>query len=105
MLVLKKYVQNRGQLEGCVAQGWGTQEIVEFTVDYIDLKEIGYPLSRHEGRLKGKWMLGHSIVRSNDYVLFTQVHFIFLQQSIIVDPYVNMHVQLLWSTNSTKSED
>ena len=88
-----------------MAHGWGMEEVVEFAINYIDLKAIGKPISYHEGRIKGKGMLLHSTVYSNDYVSFIQAHFIVLQQSIIVGPYVNMHVQMLRSTNPTKSED
>ena len=36
-------------------KGYGTEEVIEFCVDYIDdLKPIGVPLSRHEGRLGGR---------------------------------------------------
>ena len=59
MSVLKKYVRNRSRLEGCIAKGYGTEEITEFCVDFIDnLNPIGVPMSIHEGRLKGKDILG-----------------------------------------------
>jgi hypothetical protein len=37
MTVLKKYVHNRSHLEGCMVQGWATEEVIEFAVDYMDL--------------------------------------------------------------------
>ena len=53
MSVLKKYVRNRSRPEGCIAKGYGTEEVIEFCVDFIDdLNSIGVPMSRHEGRLK-----------------------------------------------------
>ena len=59
MSVLKKYVRNRSRPEGCIAKGYGTEEVIEFYVDFIDdLIPIGVPMSRHEGRLKGKGILG-----------------------------------------------
>jgi hypothetical protein len=59
MGVLKKYVHNRARLEGSISKGYGTEEVIEFYVDFIpDLKSIGVPESRHEGRLSGKGMLG-----------------------------------------------
>ena len=58
MAVLKKYVRNRSRQEGCIAKGYGTEEVIEFCVDFIDdLNPIGDPMSRHEGRLKGKGTL------------------------------------------------
>ncbi|WVZ50945.1 hypothetical protein U9M48_002148 [Paspalum notatum var. saurae] len=51
MVVLKKYVRNRSRPEGCIAKGYETEEVIEFCTDYIDeLKPIGVPLSRYEGR-------------------------------------------------------
>ena len=36
MAVLKKYVRNHSRLEGCIAKGYGIEEIIEFCVDFID---------------------------------------------------------------------
>ena len=59
MAVLKKYVRNRSRLEGWIAKGYVTEEVIKFCVDFIDdLSPIGVPMSRHEGRLKGKVTLG-----------------------------------------------
>ena len=66
MGVLKKYVHNRAPPEGSIAKGYGTEEVIEFCVDFIpDLDPIGVPESRHEGRLSGKGTLGkkHILVR------------------------------------------
>ena len=50
MAVLKKYVHNRSRPEGCIAKGYGKEEVIEFCVDFIvDLSPIGVPMSRHEG--------------------------------------------------------
>jgi hypothetical protein len=37
MTNLKKYVHNRSRPEGCMVQGWTTEEVIEFHVDYMDL--------------------------------------------------------------------
>ena len=59
MSVLKKYVRKCSSPEGCIAKSYGTEEVIEFCVDYIDdLRPIGVPVSRHEGRLSGKGTLG-----------------------------------------------
>jgi hypothetical protein len=43
---LKKYVHNRARLEGSISKGYGTEEVIEFYVDFIpDLKPIGVPKS------------------------------------------------------------
>jgi hypothetical protein len=79
MTVLKKYVRNLSHLKGCMVQGWATEEVIKFIVDYIDLQVIGKPISRHEGCLSGKETRGHTTFNVNDYVTYTQVHFTVLQ--------------------------
>jgi hypothetical protein len=94
MIVLKKYVCNQGRPEGCMVQGWATKEVIEFTVDYMDLQAIGKPISSYEEHLSRKGTRGHTTFNVN-YVTYTQAHFIVIQQSILVVPYVRMHVQML----------
>jgi hypothetical protein len=65
---------------------------------------ISKPISRHEGHLSGKGTWGHTTFNV-DYVTYTQAHFIVLQQSVPVTPYVSLHVQILWSRNLKKSKD
>jgi hypothetical protein len=50
----KKYVRNRAHPEGSIAKGYVVEEVIEFCVDFIELSPIGLPVSRHEGRLRGK---------------------------------------------------
>jgi hypothetical protein len=79
MTVLKKYVRNLSHPKGCMVQGWATEEVIKFVVDYMDLQVIGKPISRHEGCLSGKETRGHTTFNVNDYVTYTQVHFTVLQ--------------------------
>ena len=52
MGVLKKCVRNHARPEGSIASAYGTEEVIDFCVDFIDdLKPIGVPESRYEGRL------------------------------------------------------
>ncbi|KAK1611870.1 hypothetical protein QYE76_035543 [Lolium multiflorum] len=49
MGVLKKYVHNLARPEGSISKGYGTEEVIEFCVDFLpDLKPIGVPESRYE---------------------------------------------------------
>ena len=42
-------------VQTCALPIYGTEEVIEFCVDFIpDLKPIGVPESRYEGRLRGK---------------------------------------------------
>ena len=105
MGVLKKYVNQRARPEGSIAKGYGTEEVIEFCVDYIpDLEPIGVPESRHEGRLSGKGTLGKKayIGTGDDY--FNKAHYTVLQNSSVVDPYVEVHKKFLRSQFSGKNE-
>ena len=66
MGVLKKYVHNRARPEGSISKGH-ENEVIEFCVDFIpNLKPVGLPQSRHEGRLSGKGMLGPKSIICRD---------------------------------------
>ena len=82
--------------EGSIAKGYGTEEVIEFCVDFIpDLDSIGVPKSRHEGRLSEKGTLGRKtyIGMEDDY--FNKAHYTVLQNSSLVDPYIETHKDLL----------
>ena len=65
MGVLKKYVHSHSRPEGSIAQGYGTEKVIVFCVDFIiDLDPIGIPELRHEGRLSGKGTLGKKTYNS-----------------------------------------
>ena len=73
MAVLKKYVHNHARPEGSIAKGYGTEEVIEFCVDFIDnLSLIGVPVSCHEGRLKGKGTLGRKARMDIDEDIFVK---------------------------------
>ena len=105
MVVLKKYVQNHSRPEGCIAKGYGTEEAIEFCVDFIDeLSSIGFPISRYDGRLKGKGTLGK---KSNMHIPESEIHranFTVLQNSSLVTPYMDEHMNIVRSENIGKSE-
>ena len=105
MAVLKKYVRNRSRPEGCIAKGYGTEEVIEFCVDFIDdFNPIGVHMSRHEGRLKGKGILGK---KSNMHIPESEIrkaNFIVLQNSSLVAPYMDEHMNIVRSENPSKPE-
>ena len=98
MGVLKKCVCNRAHPEGSIAIAYETEEVVDFCVDFIDdLKPIGVPESRYEGRLTGKGILGKKSYVCTDDFSFKKAHYTVLQQSSLVDPYIEEHKQILLS--------
>jgi hypothetical protein len=55
LAVLKAYVWNHAHPEGCIIEGYTTEEVVECRTDYIkEGKWIGLPIPLHEGRLRGR---------------------------------------------------
>jgi hypothetical protein len=105
MSVLKKYVLNKARPEGSIAKGYGTEEVIEFCVDFIDsINAIGVPVPRHEGRLRGKGTIGRHASLSNDTDLFDKAHLAVLQQSSLVAPYIEKHKNLILSQYPTKSD-
>ena len=106
MAVLKKYIGNRSRQEGCITKGYGTEEVIEFCVDFIDdLNSIGVPMSRrHEGRLKRKGTLGK---KSNMQIPESEIrkaNFTVLLNSTLVAPYMDEHMNIVRFENPQKSE-
>ncbi len=105
MGVLKKYVHNRARPEASIAKGYGTEEVIEFCVEFIeDLRPIGVPESRYEGRLRGKGTLGRKAIMMVDNNLFHKAHFTVLQQSSLVAPYIEENLALVRARNIGKSD-
>nr|CAE02388.2 OSJNBb0080H08.15 [Oryza sativa Japonica Group] len=105
MGVLKKYVRNRACPEASIAKGYGTEEVIEFCVEFIeDLRPIGVPESRHEGRLREKGTLGRKAIMTVDNNLFRKAHFTVLQHSSLVAPYIEEHLALVRARNIGKSD-
>nr|DAA02097.1 TPA_exp: transposase [Oryza sativa] len=103
--VLKKYVRNRARPEASIAKGYGTEEVIEFCVKFIEnLRPIRVPESRHEGRLRGKGTLGRKAIMTVDNNLFRKAHFTVLQQSSLVAPYIEEHLALVHARNIGKSD-
>ena len=76
-----------------------------FCVDFIDgLNPTGVPMSRHEGRLKGKGTLGN---KSNMQISKSEIrkaNFTVLQNSTLVAPYMDEHMNIVRFENPQKSE-
>jgi hypothetical protein len=105
MGVLMKYVHNHARPEGSISKGYVTKEVIEFCVDFIpDLKPIGVPESRHEGRLGGKGTLGKKTTYSMDGHSFTQAHYTVLHNSTLVAPYIEEHKNIIRSQNPGKPD-
>ena len=98
MGVLKKCVRNWTRPEGSIASAYETVEVIDFCVDFInDLKPVGVPELRYEGTLNGKGTLGKKLYVYTDDFSFKKAHYAVLQQSSLVDPYIEEHKKILLS--------
>jgi hypothetical protein len=74
--VLKAYMRNRAHLEGCIMQGYTTEEVVECCMDYVkDGKRIGLPIPLHDGRLRGRGRMVQKTFIDGEYNLVSEAHF------------------------------
>src|SRR5438128_11690598 len=102
MAVLKRYVRNRANPEGCMIQGYHTEEVVGSCTDYIDgTQQLGVPASVHEGQLCGRGRVGRETWNN----LLAEVHANILQQLQIVVLYATKHIEELRMDNEDKQEE
>jgi hypothetical protein len=103
--VLKKYVCNCARPEGSIAKGYGTEEVIEFCVDFVpDLNPIGFRQSSHEGRLSGKGMIRNKSIICRDDHYLTQAYCTVLQNSLLVFLCSEEHKNIVHSQKPGQSE-
>ena len=69
MAILKCYVRNRANPEGCMIQGYHTKEVVGSCTDYIDgTEQLGVPASLNEGQLCGRGRVGRKHETTKDII-------------------------------------
>jgi hypothetical protein len=96
LTVLKAYVRNRAHPEGCIIEGYTTEEVVECCTDYVKVgKWIALPIPLHEGRLRGRGRMGQKTFVDRDYSSVSEAHFSVLQQLTIVGSYIDEHLSEL----------
>ena len=106
MFVLKKFVRTHAHPEGSMIEGYTTEEIVECCADYIkDGTSIGLPVSRHEGRLSGKGTKGRKSFMDHEYKRVDHAHFTVLQNTEMMVPYFEKHVNEVARNNPDFSEE
>ena len=69
-----------------------------------DIKRVGVPESRHEGRLRGKGTIGEKSIIVDNHVSFRQAQFAILQQAEGVMPYIDEHMQSLQTLYPSRSQ-
>ena len=95
MGILKHYVRNRARPEGSIVEGYVTEEVVEFYIDYMArLDPIGVPRSVHEGKLTGYGTTGRIKVTPTA-IQYDQAHFTVMKHMEEVTPYMEEHIGVL----------
>jgi hypothetical protein len=102
--ILKSFVRNRAYPEGSMVQGYCTEEVMEWVLNYADPSNpIGISKSHHEVRLTGKGTFEKKVITSDPH-LFRYTHFHVLQQIFIVSEYMNGHKEVLLRDNPRCNE-
>lgn len=103
MGILKDKAKNRARPEGSIINGILAEEASNFCAVFLEMaKEIGVPVSRHEGRLQGKGTIGRKVVVPTPE-RFEKAHRYVIQNLSEVHPYVEKHLEILKRKNSKMS--
>ena len=104
MSTLNRYAKRWVRLEGSMAQCYSTEEVVDWCLSYIDpTNPIGISKSRYEGRLAGRGCLREKKI-TLDADAFERAHFLVLQHTAEVEPYIEEHMEMLRQQNSDRGE-
>ncbi|RVW67969.1 hypothetical protein CK203_064202 [Vitis vinifera] len=97
MKVLKGYVRNHNRPEGCIAECYLAEEAVEFCTEYLSgTHAIGIPKSNNYDNKFGRPITGgHST--NIDHKSWLQAHHYVLENTTIVQPYIEEHMNWLKS--------
>ncbi|XP_076931394.1 uncharacterized protein LOC143596521 [Bidens hawaiensis] len=104
MGVLKGHVRNRNRPEGSIIEGYTSEEVIDFCKGYMEgVDSVGVPKTRHSGRLEGHAVVGLKAIIPNREDVQTG-HLVVLKHMACLAPYVNEHMEMLWSTNPNKDD-
>ena len=89
--ILKHFCRNWNHPEASILQGYTAEVVVEFCTEYMKQRHIGLPLSRNEGRLKGKLVLaGTQMAAPRE--LAEKAHLTVLLNSPVLIAYAEEHL-------------
>jgi hypothetical protein len=66
---------------------------------------IGLPQSRHEDRLYGSGRMGRKSSIPPDYNIVLEAHHNILHQLVIMEPFIQQHINELRKKNSVHTDD
>ncbi|KAL6334208.1 hypothetical protein AAG906_006801 [Vitis piasezkii] len=95
MKVLKGYVRNRNRPEGCIAECYIAEEGIEFCTEYLsNVEAIGIPSTSNIDQKVGASIFGGHTMKV-DSNLWLQAHHYVLENTTIIQPYVEDHMKWL----------
>ncbi|RVX18397.1 hypothetical protein CK203_006331 [Vitis vinifera] len=104
MKVLKGYVRNRNRPEGCIAECYIAEEAIEFCTEYLsNVDAIGIPVSANIDQKVGAPIPGGQVV-TIDSNLWLHAHHYVLENTTIVQPYIEEHMEWLKLKNPRQSK-
>ena len=104
MKILKGYVKNQYQPEASIVERYIAEEAIEFYTNYMsEVKAIGIPKSRYEGRHEGKGTQGVRVVRKDQQQIL-QTHLYILNNTDYVLSFLEEHKMLLKLMNPRVNE-
>ena len=75
-------------------QGYVSQEVVEFCMEYMKQQPIGVPLSRHEGRLGGYPVLKGTLIHPSS-VMMDHTHLTVWHHTTLLYAYEDEHLEFI----------
>ncbi|RVW59097.1 hypothetical protein CK203_113303 [Vitis vinifera] len=104
MKVLKGYVRNHNRPEGCIVECYLAEEAVEFCTEYLSgTHAIGIPKSNNYDNKFGRPITGGRSTNI-DHKSWLQAHHYVLENTIIVQPYIEEHMNWLKSQYPRQSK-
>jgi hypothetical protein len=102
--ILKSFVRNRAYPQSSMVQGYYTEEVMEWALNYTDPSNlIGVPKSHHEGRLTGIGIIGKKAITLDPHLLHC-AHFHVLQHMSIMSEFLDEHKEVLLRDNFGRNE-
>eukprot|EP00261_Vitis_vinifera_P019765 XP_010650360.2 PREDICTED: uncharacterized protein LOC104879379 [Vitis vinifera] len=104
MKVLKGYVRNRNHPEGCIVECYIAEEAIEFCTEYLsNVDAIGVPSSTNvDHKVRAPIPGGH--ITEVDCNLLLQAHHYVLENTTIIQPYIEEHMKWLKLNNPRQSK-
>ena len=103
MSTLNRYAKSWVHPKGSMVQCYSTEEVVDWCLGYMDpTNPIGISKSRHEGWL-GRGCVGEKHI-TPERDAYGQAHFLELQHTTEVEPYIEEHMEMLRQQNPHRGE-